>query len=83
MVGDPKFDSLQEMTDNDINRLRQYYKLEESTPVWIAGSTHAGEEEIILNAHQHLKEKHPCLVLILAPRRIERADEIARKAIPY
>ena len=87
VVGDPKFDSLQLMTDNDRNRLRQFYKLEESTPVWVAGSTHAGEEEIILNAHQHLKEKHPCLVLILAPRRIERADEIAalleKKSISY
>ena len=87
MVGDPKFDSLQLITNNDIKRLRQDYKLEESTPVWIAGSTHAGEEEIILNAHQHLKEKHPCLVLILAPRRIERVDEIAalleKKSISY
>ena len=87
VVGDPKFDSLQLMTDNDIKRLRQCYKLEKSTPVWIAGSTHAGEEEIILNAHQHLKEKHPCLVLILAPRRIERVDEIAalleKKSISY
>jgi len=87
VVGDPKFDSLQAMTDNDINGLRQYYKLEESTPVWIAGSTHAGEEEIILNAHQRLKEKHPCLVLILAPRRLERVDKIAalleKKSIPY
>jgi len=87
VVGDPKFDSLQAMTNNDINGLRQYYKLEKSTPVWIAGSTHAGEEEIILNAHQRLKEKHPCLVLILAPRRIERVDKIAalleKKSIPY
>jgi 3-deoxy-D-manno-octulosonic-acid transferase len=76
VISDPKFDSLQPLTDGDKNRLRETLKLKEDTPVWIAGSTHAGEEEIILNAHQQLKEKHPDLILILAPRRIERINEV-------
>lgn len=76
VVGDPKFDALRPMTDNEKCRLQQTFKLKEGTPVWIAGSTHAGEEEIILDAHQHLREKHPDLVLILAPRRIERIGEV-------
>jgi len=76
VIGDPKFDSLQPLTSEDKNRLRKTFKLKEGVPLWIAGSTHAGEEEIILNAHQQLREKHPDLILILAPRRIERINEV-------
>ncbi|OWP52730.1 lipid IV(A) 3-deoxy-D-manno-octulosonic acid transferase [Pseudomonas nitroreducens] len=41
-------------------------------PVWIAASTHAGEDEIILTAHRQLLEKHPQALLILVPRHPER-----------
>ena len=76
VIGDPKFDSLQPLIVEDRNRLRKTFLLKEDTPVWVAGSTHTGEEEIILNAHQQLREKYPDLILILAPRRIERINEV-------
>ncbi|WP_422655607.1 lipid IV(A) 3-deoxy-D-manno-octulosonic acid transferase [Leminorella grimontii] len=41
-------------------------------PVWIAASTHDGEEQIVLNAHKALLERHPDLLLILVPRHPER-----------
>ncbi|MFV3412672.1 lipid IV(A) 3-deoxy-D-manno-octulosonic acid transferase [Pseudomonas nitroreducens] len=41
-------------------------------PVWIAASTHAGEDEIILAAHRQLLKKHPQALLILVPRHPER-----------
>ncbi|UVE17281.1 lipid IV(A) 3-deoxy-D-manno-octulosonic acid transferase [Pseudomonas sp. LS44] len=41
-------------------------------PVWIAASTHAGEDEIILAAHRQLLERHPDALLILVPRHPER-----------
>lgn len=44
--------------------------------VWIAGSTHEGEEKIILNAHQELLKKHPDLLLILVPRHPERFNQV-------
>ena len=47
-------------------------------PVWIAGSTHPGEEEIILGAHLRLLDKHSDLRLIVAPRHPERAPGVAR-----
>ncbi len=47
-------------------------------PVWIAGSTHPGEEEIILDAHLRLLDKHSDLRLIVAPRHPERAPGVAR-----
>jgi 3-deoxy-D-manno-octulosonic-acid transferase len=77
VMGDPKYDAQQPLTDEEKEQLRKTFKLEAGTPVWIAGSTHAGEEEIILDAHQQLAAEHPNLVLILAPRRIERVEEVA------
>nr|WP_314741090.1 lipid IV(A) 3-deoxy-D-manno-octulosonic acid transferase [uncultured Haemophilus sp.] len=44
--------------------------------VWIAGSTHEGEEKIILNAHKILLQKYPDLLLILVPRHPERFNEV-------
>ncbi|NIY49735.1 lipid IV(A) 3-deoxy-D-manno-octulosonic acid transferase [Cedecea colo] len=41
-------------------------------PVWIATSTHEGEESIVLEAHQALLKQFPDLLLILVPRHPER-----------
>lgn len=41
-------------------------------PVWIATSTHEGEESIVLAAHRQLLTNFPDLLLILAPRHPER-----------
>jgi len=52
-------------------------------PVWIATSTHDGEESILLEAHRQLLIQHPDLLLILVPRHPERfstAEELTRKA---
>ncbi len=49
-------------------------------PVWAAASTHAGEEEMIFEAHLDLARRYPNLLTILAPRHPERADAIAALA---
>lgn len=41
-------------------------------PVWIAASTHAGEDESVLAAHRQLLSSHPDALLILVPRHPER-----------
>jgi 3-deoxy-D-manno-octulosonic-acid transferase len=41
-------------------------------PVWIAASTHEGEESLVLEAHQKLLELVPGLLLILVPRHPQR-----------
>lgn len=46
-------------------------------PVWVASSTHAEEEEIVLEAHKKLLETHPDLCLLLAPRHPDRSDDVA------
>ena len=46
-------------------------------PVWIAASTHAGEDEIILNAFRLLQLEFPNLLLNLVPRHPSRFDTVA------
>ncbi len=45
-------------------------------PLWLAASTHPGEDEIMLRAHQSLLKAYPDLLLILVPRHPERAGQI-------
>jgi 3-deoxy-D-manno-octulosonic-acid transferase len=46
-------------------------------PVFVAASTHAGEEALLAEALVQLRTSHPDALMILAPRHPERADEIA------
>lgn len=45
-------------------------------PVWIAGSTHAGEEDIVLDAHERIRARHPEALLLLVPRHPNRFDAV-------
>ncbi len=47
-------------------------------PVWIAASTHAGEDEIILRVQRQLQRRFRHLALILVPRHPERFDTVAQ-----
>jgi 3-deoxy-D-manno-octulosonic-acid transferase len=50
--------------------------LHETETILIAGSTHPGEEEVLVTIYKDLKKMTPRLVLILAPRHLERLDEV-------
>jgi 3-deoxy-D-manno-octulosonic-acid transferase len=49
-----------------------------SRPVWIAASTHEGEEDAALRSHKILLKRFPDAVLILVPRHPQRFDAVAR-----
>jgi 3-deoxy-D-manno-octulosonic-acid transferase len=49
-------------------------------PIMAAASTHAGEEELMIAAHQRLRTNFPGLLTIIAPRHPERGPEIAAAA---
>jgi 3-deoxy-D-manno-octulosonic-acid transferase len=51
--------------------------LGENRPVWIAASTHAGEDEQVLDAFAPLRDRWPELLLLLVPRHPERFDSVA------
>jgi 3-deoxy-D-manno-octulosonic-acid transferase len=57
--------------------LRQRYA--RGRPVWVAGSTHAGEEEAALNAHQEVLRVYPGALLVIAPRHPPRFAEVAER----
>lgn len=52
--------------------------LGEDDLVWIAGSTHRGEEATVVDAYTALRRRFPNLVLLLAPRHPERVAEVER-----
>ena len=56
-------------------------------PVWIAGSTHAGEEEAVLTAHADLQGELAGALLLLVPRHPERfqpvADLLSRRGLRF
>lgn len=45
-------------------------------PVWIAASTHEGEEQLVLKVHRELCVRHPGLLLVLVPRHPERFPSV-------
>ncbi len=55
----------------DLAGLRPWHR------VWVAGSTQAGEEAIVLRVYQMLRQQHPELRLVLVPRHQERFDACA------
>ncbi|MDX2113966.1 MAG: 3-deoxy-D-manno-octulosonic acid transferase [Alphaproteobacteria bacterium] len=52
-------------------------------PVWLAASTHAGEEEAALKAHQLLAATRPDLLTIIVPRHAPRGGELMAQLKPH
>ena len=52
------------------------FEFERGGRVFLAASTHSGEDEIVFNAYKKLKEKYPDLKFIIAPRHLTRLDEV-------
>ena len=45
-------------------------------PIWVAGSTHEGEEPVILDAHRRVLEQFPDALLVLVPRHPQRFESV-------
>jgi len=56
--------------------MRKILNINEGDKVFIAASTHRGEEEIVLQAYKRFLEKFPRMLLIIVPRHVERAEEV-------
>jgi 3-deoxy-D-manno-octulosonic-acid transferase len=55
---------------------RRRLGLASSQRVWVAGSTHRGEDDAVLEAHAAARGDHPDLALVIAPRHPERVPEV-------
>lgn len=75
VTGSIKFDiQISNEVREKSKRLRE--ELGQHRPIWIAASTHKGEDEQVLVAHQQILKSHPNTLLILVPRHPERFDSI-------
>ncbi|ANY89692.1 MULTISPECIES: lipid IV(A) 3-deoxy-D-manno-octulosonic acid transferase [Pseudomonas] len=76
VTGSIKFDlKIDEQLQPRARALREQWGAEQR-PVWIAASTHDGEDALILQAHRELLQVHGDALLILVPRHPERFDAV-------
>lgn len=75
VMGNLKFDVSGIMPEEQINNLKASLNLEDNR-LFIAGSTHNGEDEIILNVYKQLKAEFADLRLMIAPRHPERQEKV-------
>ncbi|MBE2896838.1 3-deoxy-D-manno-octulosonic acid transferase [Pasteurellaceae bacterium HPA106] len=76
-LGNLKYDfQLESAVAEKIHAWRKAWALG-ARKVWIAGSTHQGEDELLLQAHRTLLQTFPDLLLILVPRHPERFEQVA------
>jgi 3-deoxy-D-manno-octulosonic-acid transferase len=84
LTGNMKFDQkAPDYTAQKRDELRKDFDLGSEDRVFIAGSTHSGEEVIILDVFRELMKEYPRMVLILAPRHPERFQEVERIVKDY
>ncbi|MEE8576717.1 MAG: glycosyltransferase N-terminal domain-containing protein [candidate division Zixibacteria bacterium] len=77
VVGDMKFDApLQVHSEKRRDEFRNWAGVEAGENLLIAGSTRPGEERQLLDLFMKVRTKHSHFRLLLAPRRLERLDEV-------
>ncbi len=76
--GNLKFDlQVRNVSDEDVSELKYRYRLSPKLPVIAAGSTHAGEEEMVARTFQRLLTEGCDVLLVLVPRHPERCRHVA------
>jgi len=75
VMGNLKFDITGGIDDNAVQELKDSLQVGDNR-VLIAGSTHQGEDEIVLNVYKKLKQEFQDLKLLLAPRHPERNEDV-------
>ncbi|NLD06422.1 MAG: 3-deoxy-D-manno-octulosonic acid transferase, partial [Synergistaceae bacterium] len=76
VLGDTKIDSLLSRRNMSVRECWAARLGSDKYKIYVAGSTHPGEEDAALRAFEILKEKYPQTKLILAPRHPERAGDV-------
>jgi 3-deoxy-D-manno-octulosonic-acid transferase len=80
-TGNLKYDQVAALTQAAPGRIsKRDLGVAEGEELFVAGSTHPVEEEAVLDCYRRLLDVAPSLVLVLAPRHIERADAVCATA---
>jgi len=77
IMGNAKYDALAAMASPVLHdEIARRFNVQKNEAFLVAGSTHAGEEDMILEAYRKLLEHHPDFGLILVPRHVDRAPDV-------
>lgn len=77
ITGNTKYDqTYAEVSSEERAALRKEFRFDGKGPIIVAGSTHSGEEEILLRTYARILKKHPDACLLLAVREITRAPSV-------
>ncbi len=77
VTGNLKFDGQAPALGDFGIKIREALNAQNRRPVFVAASTMPGEEPLVLQAWQAIREKHPQALMILAPRHPARFEEVA------
>lgn len=75
LTGNVKFD--QKIPASAYEKAAVFKSLWGQRPVWVAASTHEGEEEFVLEAFERIRTVFPTTLLVLVPRHPERFTKVA------
>jgi 3-deoxy-D-manno-octulosonic-acid transferase len=78
ITGNIKFDlHIDETLRDEAESIKELWFKDGSRPVWLAASTHQGEDEVILEAFAKVARQLPDVLLVLVPRHPERFNDVA------
>jgi 3-deoxy-D-manno-octulosonic-acid transferase len=77
VLGNAKYDALASLAAPALQKeIARQFNVRKNERFFVAGSTHAGEEKIIIDVYQELLKHYPEFKLIIVPRHIERTKDI-------
>ncbi|GHS99686.1 3-deoxy-D-manno-octulosonic acid transferase [Synergistales bacterium] len=85
VTGDCKVDAISRRKSEALMKtsdLRRSLDMGDTDPVFLAGSTHGGEDEVVIDAFAEVKKARPDARLIVVPRHPERAASVAALSEP-
>jgi 3-deoxy-D-manno-octulosonic-acid transferase len=81
VIGNAKYDGLAAKVSPALrDEITRRLNVKENERFFVAGSTHPGEDEIVINVYRKLLERYPDFRLILVPRHIERTNDVVQLA---
>ncbi len=75
VMGNLKFDINKNLSENEVNELKNQMKLGKNR-LFVTASTHKGEDEIALSVFRNIKAQNPDAKLLIAPRHPQRYEQV-------
>ena len=84
IAGNIKFDvALNSELSSESSRLKLDWSSQNNRRIFLAASTHRGEDEIVLDAYKKIRKNYPEILLVMVPRHPERFSEVAQLCLEH